>query len=60
MILEENNGVKLTLDRYLDGTHVFTVSGPGVERLKWYGYQNEYKAYRYFKKCVNKKRGPGV
>lgn len=58
MILKEKNGIKLTLDRYLNGDCVFTVYGRGVDKLKWYGYQNERFAWEYFEKCINK-RGRG-
>jgi hypothetical protein len=56
IIVKEKNGVKMYLDRYLDGTHVWTVKGKGVETLKFIGYQNAYHAENYFNKCV-KKRG---
>lgn len=56
MILKIENGVKLSLDRNLNGVHVFTVSGPGVEKLRWYGYQNERYAREYFRDCVNRRK----
>lgn len=55
MLVKEKNGVYLHLDRCLSGDHVWTVSGKGIERLRWYGYQNAYHAENYFNKCVDTK-----
>ena len=55
ILVKTKNGVSLYLDRYLDGNHVFTVKGGGIEKLKFYGYQNAYNAENYFNKCVKDK-----
>lgn len=56
MILEEEYGIRLKLDRYLGGLHRIEVSGAGVDRRVWRGYQNMAEAFDYYRQCVERRK----